>query len=301
VIGPRGIVRIAKPVGLTSFEALAPAKRRLGTRRVGHTGTLDRFASGLLVILVGPYTRLGSLFTALDKLYVARVRFGEETDTLDPEGRVIASAPLPSRESLEAAASRFRGPILQAPPAYSAIHIDGERASDRMRRGNTPVMKERSVNISELEIVSFDGAYARIRVRCSSGTYIRSLARDLALAAGSRARLEELERLEVGPFALAGAILAESLDPTRDLSLLDPALASTLGLAPFRLKSAAVTRFRAGGTISETDMEALEVGDPSSSNHGNPLRAIFSASEAFLGMMELSDGSLHYRFVLGIA
>ncbi len=104
-----GIALVAKPAGMTSFKALGPIKRSLGTRHLGHTGTLDSFASGLLVILVGAYTRLGPWFTAFDKLYVARVRFGEETETLDPEGAVNATAPPPSRETLVGVLSAFRG------------------------------------------------------------------------------------------------------------------------------------------------------------------------------------------------
>jgi len=296
--GPGGIVLVAKPAGLTSFKALAPVKRRLGTRHLGHTGTLDSFASGLLVVLAGAYTRLGPWFTAFDKLYVARLVFGEETDTLDPEGSVVATAPLPERAALEAVLPAFRGAILQAPPAYSALHIEGERASERARRGETLVMKERPVTISLLELEDFEGREATLRVRCSSGTYIRSLARDLALAVGSRARLSGLERLEVGPFALAGARPADELEPGRDLLPLDPELATRMGFVPAFMDAATLSRFSKGAFI---DPQALRFGTEGPGRGQAPTSplAMFSPSLEFRGVMNLEGGALRYRFVIG--
>jgi tRNA pseudouridine55 synthase len=158
-------------------------------------------------------------------------------------------------------------------------------------------MSERPVDIHELEIESFDGRDAVIRVRCSSGTYIRSLARDIALAAGSRARLEGLARLEVGPFSLRDAVPAEELDPLRDLRPLDTGLAASLGLEPFRLREEAVRRFSSGASIEEADMESLL--GPACPGAKCRFRAVFSAIGAFLGLMEGRDASLRYRFVLG--
>jgi len=126
-----GIVLLDKPSGLTSFQALSSVKRALATGSVGHTGTLDRFASGLLVVMCGRSTRLSSLAENLDKDYLARVRFGTGTDTLDPEGAVVAEGPVPGRAALEAVLPAFRGDLRQAPPAYSAVHVGGRRAHER--------------------------------------------------------------------------------------------------------------------------------------------------------------------------
>ncbi|MCL2800793.1 MAG: tRNA pseudouridine(55) synthase TruB [Treponema sp.] len=195
-----GIIFFNKKPGVTSFDALRDIKRFLGTKKVGHTGTLDKFASGLLIVLAGKALKLSQWFTNCDKKYIGKIRFGIETDTLDPEGVVIAEADLPSREKTEQVLAQFTGEILQAPPAYSAIHINGKRASDLARSGIQPEMKKRPVTIYELKLLSFESPFAEIFVHCSSGTYIRSLARDIALAAGSRAHLTALKRTNVGNF-----------------------------------------------------------------------------------------------------
>jgi len=200
-----GLLLLNKNPGQTSFESLNFIKKTLSTGKVGHTGTLDKFASGLLLVLVGKVLKLNSLFTYCKKVYKGRIHFGKETDTLDPEGAVIAEAQIPSHEAVESALEQFRGEIMQAPPAYSAIHIDGKRAHELSRQGIQPEMKKRPVTIYNLELVSWEPPYADIHVTCSSGTYIRSLARDIALAAGSRGYLYALERTNIGNFALADA------------------------------------------------------------------------------------------------
>jgi tRNA pseudouridine55 synthase len=204
---PSGLILLNKQSGLTSFDALRGIKRALGTGKVGHTGTLDKFAEGLLLILTGKALKLSQWFTHCDKQYEGTICFGAETDTLDPEGTVIAHAPLPSREAIESILAQFSGDIEQAPPAYSAIHIDGERASALARRGEAPEMKKRPVTIHRLELRSWEPPYAKIFVHCSSGTYIRSLARDIALAVGSRAYLTALVRTQVAGFKLEDAML----------------------------------------------------------------------------------------------
>jgi tRNA pseudouridine(55) synthase len=201
---PDGLILLHKPPGLTSFDTLRDIKRILGTGKVGHTGTLDKFAEGLLLVLTGRALKLCQWFTRCDKRYEAVIRFGTETDTLDPEGAVIANAPLPSRENVEQAIPQFLGKIEQSPPVYSAIHIDGRRASELARGGESPEMQKRPVTIFQLDLLSWEPPYARIFVHCSSGTYIRSLARDIALATGTRAHLTALIRTQVGGFKLQG-------------------------------------------------------------------------------------------------
>jgi len=197
-----GLILLNKNSGVTSFEALGEIKRALGTGKVGHTGTLDKFAQGLLIVLTGRALRLTPYFSHCDKQYRGRIRFGAETDTLDPEGNVIAEAELPSRERAEQAIKTFKGEIMQKPPVFSAIHINGQRASKLARSGDIPEMKERPVTIYDLKLVEWQPPFADIFVHCSSGTYIRSLARDIALAAGSRAHLSSLTRTQVAAFSL---------------------------------------------------------------------------------------------------
>ncbi|MDR2541927.1 MAG: tRNA pseudouridine(55) synthase TruB [Treponema sp.] len=208
-----GLILLNKKPGITSFDALRDIKRSLGTGKVGHTGTLDKFASGLLIVLVGKALKLSQWFTNCDKKYKGRICFGIETDTLDPEGSIIAKADLPTRELIEDVLKQFRGEIKQIPPVYSAIHINGKRASALAREGVTPEMKKRPVTIHEIELLSWDPPFADVFVHCSSGTYIRSLARDIALAAESRGYLIELERTQVAGFVLAEVENPEKLSP----------------------------------------------------------------------------------------
>jgi tRNA pseudouridine55 synthase len=203
---PTGLILLNKQPGITSFDSLRDIKRALGTGKAGHTGTLDKFAGGLLLVLTGRALKLSQWFTHCDKQYEGTICFGAETETLDPEGAVIANAPLPSRDAVEQALAQFRGEIQQAPPAYSAIHIDGERASTLARKGEMPEMQKRPVTIYRLELRSWEPPFAQIFVHCSSGTYIRSLARDIALAAGSRAYLNSLVRTRVAGFRLEEAV-----------------------------------------------------------------------------------------------
>jgi tRNA pseudouridine55 synthase len=200
------ILLLNKIPGITSFEALKPVKKALGSRKVGHTGTLDKFAGGLLVVLTGKALKLTPYFTNCSKYYEALVRFGSETDTLDPEGLVTAEAPVPSKEAIDLVLERFRGRITQIPPVFSAIHVDGKRASELARSGVSVEMKPRSVTIHELSLCSYEPPFARLKIHCSAGTYIRALARDIAVAAGSRAHLAGLTRSQVGRFSLADAI-----------------------------------------------------------------------------------------------
>jgi len=210
-----GLLLLNKMPGITSFDSLAAIKKAFATGKVGHTGTLDKFASGLLLVLVGRGVKLIPLFKNCTKEYTATIFFGEETDTLDPEGNVIAEAEVPSLKAVEAVLENFRGDILQSPPAYSAKHINGRRSYELVREGKEPEMKKQKVTVHELSLLSWTPPEACIRVRVSSGTYIRSLARDIALAAGSRARLSALQRNMVGPFRLeeAGNPESESLRP----------------------------------------------------------------------------------------
>ncbi|ULQ61110.1 tRNA pseudouridine(55) synthase TruB [Brucepastera parasyntrophica] len=190
-LSPEGIILFAKSAGKTSFSSLWQIKNALETKKVGHTGTLDSFADGLLVLLSGKMTRLAPYITACDKEYKALIEFGAETDTLDPDGKVIMEAPLPLFRTVRNILPSFTGNIMQKPPLFSAIHVDGERASDRIRKGEQIELPPRPVTVYSIEILEArdpggnmagdDSQLANltVRVRCSKGTYIRSLARTL--------------------------------------------------------------------------------------------------------------------------
>jgi len=195
-----GVVLLDKDEGQSSFAALGTLKRQFNTRKVGHTGTLDPMATGLIVALIGPATRCARFFTGLDKTYLATVRFGTATDTDDRTGEVIREAALPSMQEAARLVREFVGEITQVPPAYSALHIDGRRAYERARAGEEVDMPSRQVTISDIAGHVVDERTLDMTVTCSSGTYIRSLARDLGAAAGSAAHLVALRRTRVGPF-----------------------------------------------------------------------------------------------------
>jgi tRNA pseudouridine55 synthase len=178
--------------------------KRLYGNAVGHTGTLDSFAEGLLVVLVGKFTKFNPLFTAFDKVYEADFTFGAETATLDPEGEVVFAG-TPPDDGLLALADQFVGPLDQIPPDYSAVHVQGRRASDRVRDGQVLDLPPRPVTVYSLDILAWNNPVLTVRIHCSKGTYVRSIARDWGRASGHGAHVTRLRRLRVGPFGLPGS------------------------------------------------------------------------------------------------
>lgn len=213
-----GWIILDKPHGLGSTQAVAAVKRNLraagyGKVKVGHGGTLDPLATGILPIAVGEATKLAGRMLDASKEYAFTVRFGEETDTLDLEGKVIATSDVrPAPDEIAAILPRFTGPIEQVPPAYSAILIDGERAYDRARAGEAVEMKSRPVTIHSLMVEQVDEGAVTLIAHVSKGTYIRSLARDIAYALGTVGYVTMLRRLRAGPFGLAQAISLDKLN-----------------------------------------------------------------------------------------
>jgi len=225
------IIPFAKMRGETSFASIAMLKRLLGTRKVGHTGTLDSFADGLLVAVSGKLTRLASFIEASVKRYEALLIFGSETDTLDVTGEVVRRACLPTYARVKDSLDSFVGRIMQVPPQFSALHVNGKRASDIMRSGGNVVLAGREVEIKAIVVkgvlfagddafvdaVHLEGCEERlveelhVEVECSKGTYIRALARDIGEKVGSVAHLKALRRLSVGCFSLKDAFRFSAL------------------------------------------------------------------------------------------
>lgn len=215
-----GWILLDKPLGLGSTQGVSAVKRALrdggyGRFKVGHGGTLDPLATGVLPIALGEATKLAGRMLDSDKVYDFTVQFGAQTDTLDREGAVIAESEVrPTRAALEAVLAQFTGPIAQVPPAYSALKVDGQRAYDLARAGEEVVLKSRDVTIHALTIAEAgDGALeeATLTAHVSKGTYIRSLARDIALALGSVGHVTMLRRVKAGPFGLDVAISLDKL------------------------------------------------------------------------------------------
>jgi tRNA pseudouridine55 synthase len=198
-----GFLILDKPGGLSSAKALVPIKRTVGRGvKVGHSGTLDPFATGTLLVLLGDATRLAQVALGLDKTYRATLRFGVETETLDPEGAVVAEAD-PGRRPPARLAEKVRalvGEIEQTPPAHSAVRVGGRRAYELARRGEAVEIAPRTVTVREARIEAESWPVVILRVTCGSGTYLRALARDLGRSLGLPAHLTALRRTSIGPF-----------------------------------------------------------------------------------------------------
>jgi tRNA pseudouridine55 synthase len=218
-----GWIILDKPLGLGSTQAVGAVKRALrqsgaGKVKVGHGGTLDPLATGVLPVAIGEATKLAGRMLDSDKIYDFTIDFGAQTDTLDLEGEVIATSSIrPTPAQVEAILPRFTGPIEQAPPAYSAILIDGQRAYDLARAGQDVQMKMRGVVIHSLTITASEAegeglASITLTAHVSKGTYIRSLARDIALALGTVGHVTMLRRVKAGPFTLDSAISLDKLN-----------------------------------------------------------------------------------------
>lgn len=217
-----GIILIDKNEGESSFDVVRKAKRLFKKKKVGHAGTLDPFATGLLIILLGQGAKLSSYLMSGRKRYLATMTLGVETDTLDKTGRVVRQAPVPAldEEKIRDVIQGFVGDIEQTPPAYSAVNINGQRAYKLARQGIAPELKKRVVKIDSIDIVSLDLPDIVFEVACSGGTYIRSLAADIGERLGSTAHLRALRRLSSGGFKVEDALDSKMLaagDDTDDI------------------------------------------------------------------------------------
>lgn len=217
-----GIVLIDKNEGETSFDVVRRVRKVLKIKKVGHAGTLDPFATGLLIVLIGQGTKLSPYLMSREKRYRATLRLGIETDTQDPTGRILRSRAVPALnlKTIQEHALGFIGEAEQSPPSFSAVRYRGKRAYDFARKGIKLELKKRKVTIRSLEIVSLDLPDITLVVTCSSGTYIRSLAADFGEKLGPGAHLKALRRLSIGPFSLQSALDSEKIGPDQDEKVL---------------------------------------------------------------------------------
>lgn len=258
---PVGVLAIDKPVGPTSHDVVGMARRGLRTRRVGHTGTLDPFASGLLLLCVGPATRLSSHLTHLDKEYVAEARLGTRTDSHDLDGTVleVVEHVEVSVAAIEAALAALAGDQMQVPPAFSAKKVKGEAAHRRARRGEEVELPPVPVVVHEIECLEVDGLRVSFRVRCSSGTYIRAIARDLGEALGVGAHLTALRRTAVGGFSVDDALGVDALDAVPPTAWITPADAvRRAGLSWFEVGEGASAELAQGRVIPLGELHGSE-------------------------------------------
>ena len=212
-----GIFNVDKPVGMTSHDVVARVRRLAGQKRVGHAGTLDPAASGVLPVLLGQATRLAEYLSESGKAYRATIRFGVVTDSYDTEGRIVRESPVSlTYDDIADALPEFLGNQLQRPPLYSAIKLNGQRLYKLARAGQTPEAPPRPIHIDSLEIVDWKSPTLVLDIECGKGTYIRSLAFDLGERLGPGAHLAALIRTRSGPFTLASSITLDALAQTFD-------------------------------------------------------------------------------------
>jgi tRNA pseudouridine55 synthase len=213
----QGLLLVDKPGGMTSHDVVQHVRRIYGERSIGHLGTLDPFATGLLVLLIGRATRLATFLDTEPKVYDATMKFGSETDTDDLTGTVIRTADLPRESDVLSGLEKLTGRISQVPPAYSAKSVDGTRAYDAARRGEPLDLPAVDVTVHSWDVRELRGDTLSALITCSSGTYIRALARDLGRLASSAAHLSSLRRTRVGEFDVRDAATLEALsaEPVR--------------------------------------------------------------------------------------
>ena len=285
-----------KPAGLTSNQALQRVKRLLNARKAGHTGSLDPAATGMLPLCFGEATKVCAFLLDADKTYRVTAKLGAATDTGDATGSVVESADVPAMtaDAWDAILQGFRGESLQVPPMYSALKKDGKRLYELARKGETVEREPRPIRIDSIELLEAAGARLVFRVRCSKGTYVRSLVEDIARAAGTVAHTARLHRETVADFGAdemvelkaLEASAAEGPTPLRE-SLLPPDRALT-GLAEVCLDEAAALRFCGG--------QAVAAGD--TGIHG--LARVYGEEHVFLGVGEVAgNGRIAPRRVFG--
>jgi tRNA pseudouridine55 synthase len=287
-----GVLVVCKPVGPSSHDVVVVARRSLGLSRIGHTGTLDPQASGVLPLVLGQATRLAQHLTSSDKEYEATVRFGVVTDTYDAAGAVVeSSGAIPSIAALEAALSRFRGTFEQTPPAYSAKMIGGDRSYVHARAGKPLRSPAITVTTHVLELLAYEPPLARLRVRCSAGFYVRSLAHELGQTVGTGAVLEHLVRTEAAGFRLSEAVSFETLvkEPRPELRALVLSMETLLTDVP----AAALTDEGVSWARRGRNLGPAQLRKPLSSIP--PLARLLGPDERLIGLADRSNvpGFLH--------
>ncbi|HYJ77992.1 MAG TPA: tRNA pseudouridine(55) synthase TruB [Longimicrobiaceae bacterium] len=288
-----GVLAVDKPAGPTSHDAVAAVRRALRTRQVGHTGTLDPFASGLLLVCIGAATRLAEYLTGLPKTYLATVRLGQATDTDDLTGAVVSSSDAwreVTRADVEAALARQVGTIQQLPPLYSAKKVDGERMYAAARRGAAVDRRPSQVTVHAIRVLGFDPPDVEIEVECGAGTYIRAIARDAGEALGVGGHLRSLRRTRIGGHEVRDAVPLDALgDEERVGSALLSPLDAVAHLPRVAVDGDGIAALRHGRAVPAADAP-----------EGVPV-ALVSADGELLAIGERSGGVLQPRKVFSVA
>lgn len=298
-----GLLIIDKPDGITSHDVVARARRILKTKRVGHTGTLDPFATGVMVLLIGQATRLAQFLDKDEKEYEAMIQFGSETDTGDKTGRAITEGgsrkELESKVALldwESVFSKFRGESLQIPPMYSAKKVEGKKLYELAREGKEIERNAVPITISKLELADeggpqISGSAVRVRVACSAGTYIRTLAMDIGRAVGLGAHLTELRRIRAGRFGISDALTLTGLENGPD---------NTARLIPMLEAAAHLPSVIFNADRTEKTRNGLPSRTAASFGHGEAIRIIGDCGDLIaIGRYNAAEKIVQPKVVFG--
>ena len=280
-----GVIPVDKPVGVSSRRVVDVVARALGMKAVGHAGTLDPLASGVVIVCVGHATKLVDYLHDLTKHYAATFLLGRSSpsDDLETPIEVEADPQRPTVAEIEQAATLFRGDILQRPCDYSAVHVDGKRAYALARKGRPVVLESKPVRIERLAITGYDWPQLAVEIECSSGTFVRALGRDLAESLGTKAVMESLVRTAVGPFACAASIALDAINPDTARASLLPAAAAVSHLPHHTLDDDGLARAVRGGLVPLSEGTA-------------PAVAALDATGQLIGILKrLDSGSYRLR------
>ena len=289
-----GIVIIDKPVDMTSYDVIRSLKRIFDTKKIGHGGTLDPFASGLLVIAINDATKIIRYFLDGDKEYTAKLKFGEMTDSYDRMGKVISTsdAPAVSEDTLRGALNGFRGETMQTPPMFSAKKRDGVKLYELARQGIEVDRVPVKVVIKELELVDYSFPYAEIRVLCSKGTYIRSLANDIGIALGTYAHLTELRRTKSSQFDIGRAYRLDDLLAAKDDGRLNECMINMNDALSFipavTVDDDVKQKIRHGVQLSDEDVKR-ESGDKATVGMGGGLLKVIADDGELIALIRYAD------------
>lgn len=276
---PSGVVVVDKPRGPTSHDVVQSLRRGLKTSRVGHTGTLDPMATGVLPICVGEATKVAQVLNADDKAYEATVTLGAETDTLDAQGKVVSTGPVPTFDA--AVLEQFRGTYRQTPPMYSAVKVGGRKLYEAARAGEEVERESREVTVTRLEVLAVEGANVQLQVECSKGFYVRVLAAEVAKALGTVGHLSALRRTRAGPFTLGHAVTLEDACAGLGLMPIERALAH---LPSVKVSEADAKKVKSGGKVEAAAAEG-------------PV-CVLGPGGAVLAIADVVEGYLKYRRVM---
>jgi len=286
-----GFLLVDKPKGITSFDVVKIARKKVGVRKIGHAGNLDPHATGLLILGIGRATRFIPFIMDLDKEYIATIELGTFTDTLDVTGEVIDRKPVPefTKEELQNVLRNFLGEIEQVPPSYSAIRIKGQRLYELAREGVYVTPKAKRVTIYNLEILDIRENEIELRVVCSKGTYIRALARDIGEKLGTYGIVKELRRTKIGPFTIEEAIKPDDITPESVIPI-DEGLRH---LPSVVISDKATWHFRNGNVVGINGI-IKRIGNPRTFQHVK----VYSPAGKFMGVGLLKWDGIYPKRVL---